>query len=626
MTVTTGHSLERLSQSKLSEIFSMLLRGDAAKNSLEHDIAELHASNREERERFWLNTLKRYASVREFIQTWHREILSLMDLFTNGLSTKAKAEAKVVTDSVLTLLTEQDNAKMLSRILGALVVACYQDIKEPQGKSPSIRFGYRLCDFFLLVGAAKLAQALHHFDDTPSDWRIGLEKSKDRVEPISQEKFVALAMEVFPTHLQKALESGDIEIGELIGTGTYLQTHALSVSNTYAENHPVYNQMATRELVLQLLKPEAVSRARDAYEWSLQWLSFFGIDKRIGTMASIGLLPIVTHYLDMLPEESNFLLSKKKALLANKMASSITLSMTDNTSLLPNFIARPISVNVKFTSAGVFELGETFRISRRMQGELFHELPTRTKEEKLCKFLTALASYMRNFYFLFSGGHFDHDAHGSNQRVTFSWNKKRDVLEISIGMYDELGICNPPSERQKMLFVNMLMDGIACALVYGHNPDKAMAESYYALCKKLNRSNEQLHAMLKTVVTTTDFQLTIDGHTGDGLVNANVFIAIIQALCSARGIDPVIAREFLKRYKSLQFLLSPKKAKTQEEKDLLALELGRKEHDYPIKTPASHEVTRQAQAMVAQLAFKTLTTLGLVSLQKPGPYRLMVSG
>lgn len=623
MTVTTGHSLERLNHSTFREIVSMLLCKEAAPGTLSHDLAELHANNREERERLWFNTLKRYESVRQFIQTWHLDIRSLIDMFTKGLSSQAKAEAKMVTDTVLALLTEQDNAKMFSRILGSLVAACYQDLKTPQGTSPSIRFGFKLCDFFLLLGAAKLAQALHHFDDTPTDWRTGLEKSKDRVEPISQEEFVALAMKLFPTHLKNALETGDVEIGELIGTGTYLQTHAFSVSNAYAEAHSLYNQSATSELVLQLLKPDAVSRARDAYEWTLEWLNFFGIDKRIGTMASIGLLPIISHYLDMLPEESNFLLSKRKAQIASKMATSIALSMTDNTSLLPNFIARPISVNVEFASAGVFELGETFRISRRMQGELFHELPTKTKEEKLCKFLTALASYIRKFYFLFSGGHFDHDGHGSNQRVTFTWNKKRDVLTISIGMYDELGICNP---RQKMLFVNMLMDGIACALVYGHNPDKAIAESYYALCKKLNRSNEQLHAMLKTVVTTTDFQLTIDGHTGDGLVNANVFIAIVQALCNAPGFDPVIAREFLKRYQSLQFLLSPKKAKTQEEKDLLELELERKKRDYPIKTPASHEVTRQAQAMVAQLAFKTLTTLGLVSLQKPGPYRLTVTG
>ena len=609
-------------RSKLALVLSIFSGVAAPQRNIPAEVLTTSKFDREksEREAFWEAIVVDAGGAAEFIDAYRDELLELVRNFVQGTGREVQAGAEQFASETLALVAKREHAKLLSRMLAAMTAALARDAAQPKAKKANVRFGFRLCDFLVAIGGAKLAQALHHFDDTPTEWRIGLCSSKDNVEPVSQSEFEQFARSVLPEHMLLAIEAGDLEIEELVGTGTYLQTHRLKLSPKYRGEHREYRDCTADDtFVLQLVKPDAAERAKDVYEFMLELIGSMGKTRRIGTMATVGLEPIISHHLEMLEEETDFVRSRDKARLAARMAQAVTMVLQNNTALL---FGRKFSVHVQFAAAGIYEFGAPYRVSKEMKGVLFHTMPTDTAEQSMEKYFVALASYLRNFLYLFWGWYFDYDAHGANQRVQLRWNQERSELTILIGMYDELGICSPPTDNQKRMFANMLLDGIACALLYGSNPDMAMAEAYYSVCRRMNRRTEKVHALLKGVVTTTDFQLYIDGYMKDPVSNAKAFIAIIKAFCSCGAIDPVIAEVFVARYESLQLLMHPRSARSERERGLLAEEQRRQNDEYPLPKPDGMSVAG-AQAVMVQSVFRALK--GRLGLGRPGPYRMIVT-
>src|SRR5262249_43596557 len=159
---------------------------------------------------------------------------------------------------------------------------------------------------------------------------------------------------------------------------------------------------------------------------------------------------------------------EEKARTMERLCKKATARFVDNTALVRG--KKPLVVKVRYISAGVFEIGRSFRTSREMEGQQFNQIPYETRAQRREKYFVALASFLFRIFLVMSGDEFDPDGHERNQRSTSLYDPSTHTLTITIGCYDELELCSPPTKQQKIMFANMLMDGIGCALRRGLDP------------------------------------------------------------------------------------------------------------------------------------------------------------
>ncbi|MFN8391283.1 MAG: hypothetical protein U0136_13405 [Bdellovibrionota bacterium] len=551
----------------------------------------------------WRTKVQQAGTVQKFVAKHQPDVDALVDAFTAGISSSAKATAGRYATNILKVLEAENDLEMLVVVLNALEYAIASDRDAPSARGAAQRFGFRLADFLMRIGGAKLAQALHSYDETPSAWKVGLGRSKDAVEAMSDEDFTAEARRQLPSAMLSALDSGDLVIGEHIGAGAYLDTRALAISVDYRRGNRLYRGVPDdAEFVLQLVKPQAPERARKVYDVTLRLLGMQESGKRVAAIGAEALVLIIEHYRDMLDEETNLEAARDKAAQLSRMAKQFTISLEDNTALV-RVVGKPKQASIRFQAAGMFEAGPRFRVSTRMKGVHFKDMPQRTADEKLVKFFVAIACFMRHLRFLLSGKPFNHDPHAANLRAVVVTNSSS-LVEIVVGEFDELGICRAPTERQMRIFGDMLMDAVGCALHYGIDLNETIKEAFSIVAVRMRRGDDKVHSMLKTLMTISDYQSYIDWYTGNPLTNAAVYLQMLQGLAASDSVHPTLREVFGTRFAAIQLLLKPKSATTAEARALLLSEQTRVNEWYPMNTSLTGLATlmKLAQGVVFKRA------------------------
>ena len=137
---------------------------------------------------------------------------------------------------------------------------------------------------------------------------------------------------------------------------------------------------------------------------------------------------------------------------------------------------------VKFDFGQAYLTEKTVRITKRMLGVHFDDLKSESEPNEAVILTVASSMWMYNFFQLFYAGIFNPDTHARNFHLYRGEVDANGIMHLVIGIFDEQALCRAATENQRKMFVEMLMDGIGAALVLGHNPDRALAESYYLLC------------------------------------------------------------------------------------------------------------------------------------------------
>ncbi len=539
-------------------------------------------SSRIDRESFFEKLIEKHGSKKKFFEANNGVIKSLLDrFFPNDPKIKAIGQH----DAQFIITHVHTNALAASLISGLLQALRNDSLNANRSKDTHIRFGHKLCDFLIEIGGTKLAQALHSFNDTKAQWKEGLEKSKYDADRLSEGEFKELAEK-----LMKASGHDDLwknmTIGEFMGSGTYLDTREITLNQDYKCQKSEYAKTtADQKFVLQLVKPHTIKRSREIFNLVI---SLIENAQKVnsgdlgGTIPMSVLLPIMEHYKAMLPEETNLNLAKKKAQIAEALYSGVKVLSND---------IKNTEVRTQFYAAGMYENDEMFRVSRRVEGEHFDDFAKTYRETNPALVReVAKAIFLIEMYFILSGKPFDHDRHGHNQGVTVVPSKEgsKTIYTVVVGNFDENGIANQaPSDKEKVLFANIIMDSIANAVTNGMDIRPSIKRIFGILQNKklqgISKSEyANINAFIKALLSLTDYTKYMDpvGIT-DFRHARESYLRIVKAIVDTGDIDPVMKDVIAKRYKSIRLFAGMDKPKDTTDDQVIQTESQRHQDFYP---------------------------------------------
>jgi hypothetical protein len=584
---------------------------ELAKKPAARELRVEYSQSRDKREEFWLDVINSHRGVAHFCQAASAELAKLVDDFTPIKNHTTDSVTSLFRDNIVSILSEQNEGEFLATIIAALTTAIRTERLDQRGGSTSVLFGYRLGKFLIEVGAAKVAQILNSYDETSPAWEAGLAVGKDQVNPLSSEEFAKVVYPKLPPHLRLAWDSGAIELGESVGTGTYLDTRKVFISEEYRSTRPEYKHLSKdTDFVLQIVKPNAADRAKRVYDLLLSILDKLPDGSRIANVDKAALRVLISDYNESLAEEVDLPGAMEKNRIAVTMAKSFALTIEDNFSIIKGAFGSKFKAQVAFSAAEALEVWDGGRIAVEMKGHHFKDLPDTTPAQKRNKLFCAIAIFMFNLHYLNSGKWYDKDRHSAQQKIQIDVDKSRGLVQIQINNVDELGICRPPTPKQKEIFADMLMDAIGCAVYRGIDFDETIKEAFCSLCNRQSNRTTHVGTMLKTLVTSSDVQKYIERYTTNLLVNGWIYEEMIGALAAA-GPDQTIANRIKERFEAILLLLEPKKAKSPAQKALLEAERARVETHYPIKESRANNLDAMVRLRKSiKIAFQPSTFIG----------------
>jgi hypothetical protein len=408
------------------------------------------------------------------------------------------------------------NDEMIT-MLCALMAAVRNDAINPQSDNPDTRFGYRLKDFCVFAGAAKIAQAAHSFAGTSRAWKDGLAGSKSQAAPMSRADYLRKVASLNIPGLDY--------IGRSLGTGTYIDTKDIVFTNDFLEQHPAMAiQQKTHGLAIQLLKDDAADGSRCAFALAVSVIEILAKHSAEAKKSIGGLAAIIAHKAQMIGEETDLSIVAQKAMIAEKLLNGARLQRG--------------RLRAHFATAGVFMATHDYRIARTILGTHFNDLPAATKTQRKIKSAAAEFIFTSELAVDFSGGPFNHDQHGANQGVRAHGNT------LYIGNFDDGAIImDPPTDDQVKIFANILMDALANSAVNGFAPLSSLKHTFARAQQGADLAGrpQDLHyvnAMVEAVVSLGDYT----PHIGPA-----AYIRALRALYNSAAFDPLIAGIFKKR-------------------------------------------------------------------------------
>ncbi len=540
----------------------------------------------------WAKKISNCDSLNTFLEKYRSEIKVQFENLTHGLNKNEKKIALEIQSEYLDILITLGETQLLGIALGGLKAAIEYEIKNQMSANAKIRFGYRFGYFLCQIGLTKFAQALNSYDFTPKNWLVGLADSKSHAPVMEFYDFSRILREELrsiSTEAERLLDDNEISIGEEKGTGAYVQVHELTAS---PKARKILGIPEDIPLTCQIQKEGLGDDPKGFYEITLTFLEQRG-SRRIGKLDPAGLIPIVRELLESLPEEKDFTKVAWKNEACAKSCSKISINIKNIFGIAKNVK----KVSVKFDFGKAYWTTKRARITKCMEGNHFHSLETKTEQGRLVQIVVAICMWMKIFQELFSGKIFNPDMHARNFNTMVGEIDGDGTLHILLGLFDEQAVCKAPTERQSLMFVDMLMDGIGAALKYGHNPDQALAESYFNLSRSINRLTGKIFALLKAVVISTDYQRIIDHFFTLPNKTAELYLMMIKAVGVTGAIDMEMARKVSDRFMGI-CLLKGDKNDSENNAQLLAEEVSRSENQYPLKDSNSAAINYLQKGML----------------------------
>ena len=525
----------------------------------------------------WTSLAANNDTARSFYSRNQARIDQTVQTFFCYLKPKARKTAISLIDIFIKLMIDDDNLKYLTRVLYAAEYAIKSVEEILKNEEPDVKMGYRLHLFFYAVEALKLGQTLGAYDKTPYTWREGLMLCNSTLPRIDR----PLAEEIFKTALPKNVKQefgrNGFVFGGHLGSGQYVEVYELLVHDDLRSNLGI--PIAVK-LTAHIQIPGAPELVAQALDYTLRVLKAFG-DIKIGPVDPAGLIPLIKALQDSMPEETNFTLSEWKNQICARQAQEITMDIK-NIFGIATHVKRAL---INFDFGVAYFTTQKVRITKRMLGENLDTLSKLHGVPLLVRIMICVAMWMYIFARIACGKHLNHDMHARNFK--FLYHLENSILHIRIGMFDELALVNPPLDADKTIYGHMLMDGIGATLVSGIDPDSALANSYFALCRKATRGelslerDSKLFAMLKSMITSTHYQLVIDRFSTNPAKLATIYISMIKGIGQSGLVHRLFGETVSNRFKAICLLHSRRRNLTTQELQLKKLEEGRRDHHYP---------------------------------------------
>ena len=474
----------------------------------------------------------------------------------------------------------------LAHLFCGMLHAVHEDVVRPRAENPGVRFGYRLNSFLVYIGGAKIAQELHSFGNTREEWRPGLADSKHLVEPMERAAFLRRV-----ANLPEGRASTIKRIGKRLGTGTYADTKEIEYTDEFLADHTDEAAQQNGDgLVLQLVKENSGVRSKHIFDVTIRTVKQM-IECDAKAKESVeGLLPVFEVKSALIAEETDMDIAARKAGIVETLLKGVGVHLKRD----------DIRHSVRFTSAGAFDHGKDFRVSSHMRGVHFNDLPERTYGERQAKQLAAESIFAVQLFTILSGRHFDRDRHGRNQGIRVGYDANNNLI-ITVGDFDDGAVTlDPPTENQKRIFANIVMDALANSAINGFNPVSSLKHTFAKAQKSAELSGAEHAEDLRYVDSTVEAIVSL----GDVMKHVGVagYVRAIKAVVNTGQIDPVIEDTFKERFASIQKLLkSPNSTDA-----TVAKERGRREEFYPPPTDENRRFTNGFNRFVG----KTVLALG----------------
>jgi len=531
------------------------LRQPVRKDTLEKFISKNKIENPKEfHESFWLlSNEERAEFLSDVLDTSQDELVfkakaitQFEELFNAFLppekeGSNARAYGVNFTKAVASSVDNKDLVFLLSSALKAV----YDDAREPKSDDPDVRFGYRMASFAMAIGGAKIAQNAHSLSKTPEVWKQGLAQVKSKASPMRRLAFLKQAQSFGNQSIYSCIK----RIGARRGAGTYIDTKIVEMTDSYLATQP---QMATEQnekdgLVLQFLKEGSSGQSKRIFDLTIKAIKKIGETDKKAQEAIGKLIPMIEHAVNMIDEETNLQHSGAKGKLAKK--------------LINGLVVKVHNLTTEFFAAGAFAFGKNFKISRNVEGEHFNDFPEKTVEQREIKAKVAESIFTASLYTMLTGRQFNHDAHGDNNRNKVKvW--ENDHITIQSGHFDDGAIMlNAPTDQQKRMMANIVMDSLANSAINGFGQPSSLfhtierVRDYTAQDEKASLDDlAYIDAMSKAVPALMDYTK---------YMSLSAIGRSVNAVLKTRDIDPAIMETIKGRYKDINFL-SPRFSATAE--------------------------------------------------------------
>ena len=491
---------------------------------------------------FWaLETQQRTQILSEILEVDTKpDLVFKMGLHTQGKNlladflppAKEKSNAKIFGERFAMAIGKATTQEELAFLFSHMLHAVHKDKTQPPSADPDIRFGHRLTAFLVAIGGAKLAQGAHSFSQTPDAWKIGLAQSKSQAGPMRRVNFLKKA-----ASLPHEIATGIARIGKRLGTGTYIDTKEVIFTPEFLALNPAMADEQSRDgLVLQLLKEGSGKLSSRVFDLTIRTFKEIAATDAEAHQSLSGLIPIFEHKAKMIREETDLNCIAVKARIAEKLIDGVTVKRG--------------RLTAHFATAGVFRHGEDFKVSRKILGVHFNLMPENTPQERALKSTVAETIFTAELFTISSGKPFNHDQHGENQGIQI-YVEASGNTRAHIGNFDDGAIIlEPPTEKQKKLFANIIMDAMANSAINGFNPVSSLKHTFSKAQKAAELSGPDnaddlsyVDAMIEAIVSLGDYT----GH-----MSTPAIIRSLRTVYNAKSIAPDIAETFSARFSAIQ--------------------------------------------------------------------------
>ncbi len=581
---------ETVSRAQISELFRI------------HDTEQRFSTlvNRQEREDFWLAKIRNAGGRVRFFEEHAQILRDHLKEFAphkehkaakDGRRDKSAYEVSKIVLEFLDANLDQDEViddHMAARLVSGLMTALYNDRNHPRSTDEAERFGYRLKDFLLEIGGAKIAQLAHSFIKTPKAWKKGLDEAKYAADPLREDAFMARYNAVVPADLRN-----QIQVGEHRGSGSYLDTRSIKLSPDYICQNPIYAGFENANFALQLVKPGSGERSLGVLNLLVEAFEHVKANDKEGSRSIAAFIPIAEHAAQNIKEESHLTLLKSKNEIASKLYEGLVIEHKD--------------ADIHFGSARMFDHNDDYRIVIDIQGDHFNDL----KCSDDLKQVIAKAIFMSELYMLLSGKPFDHDRHGHNQGIRIiPASAQNPKCKIIIGNFDEGAISTqPPTTKQKELFAQIIMDALINSSRFGFSPGSSLTHTFARYQDEGRYSKADLNyanAMIKSIISLLDYVNKSFGST-----KILDVLDCIRVVMQSKELDDVTVKAFRERYRGYQMFRNMIPVAEQEHADIkrLAEEKDRIEKGYFKPTEADLKFGSKVNSEAVEIAFDMLSCI-----------------
>ncbi len=556
--------------------------------------------NRQEREDFWLAKIHEAGGRERFFEEHAQVLRDHLKEFAphkdhkaakDGRRDKSAYEVSKIVLEFLDANLDQDEViddHMAARLVSGLMTALYNDRNNPRSTDEAERFGYRLKDFLLEIGGAKIAQLAHSFIKTPKAWKKGLDEAKYAADPLREDAFMARYDAVVPADLRR-----HIQVAEHRGSGSYLDTRSIKLSPDYIRQNPIYAGFENANFALQLVKPGSGERSLGILKLLVEAFEHVKANDKEGSRSIAAFIPIAEHAAENINEESHLTLLKAKNDVASKLYEGLVIEHKD--------------ADIHFGSARMFDHNDDYRIVIDIQGDHFNDL----KCSDDLKQVIAKAIFMSELYMLLSGKPFDHDRHGHNQGIRIipptATNSK---CKIIIGNFDEGAISTQaPTTKQKELFAQIIMDALINSSRFGFSPGSSLTHTFARYQEQGKQSKADLNyanAMIKSIISLLDYV-----NKSFGRAKFPDVLDCIRVVMQSKELDEVTVKAFRDRFRAYQMYRERIPVHEQEPADVqrLADEKLRVENTYFKPTSADLKFGSDFNSFIVNMAFDMLPAI-----------------